>query len=238
MTTPPATWDSQVNLLTTRPQSCTATNLVQRTTPVSVSTNTSATCTPPTCTLDRPGVQSPVPLTLSMPSRAHAFFHSHSLPVALSTILPGLMARSSFFASSRSAILANSASRAAEAALRMAGAVPGSVVLPPEPPDGPNGLSPIRTVMSFTSRPRVSAVTIATTVRSPVPRSCVEQVASTEPSLEIVTLTSLPRLPPPPQVCRAMPMPCLTGPSPGPFPGGCHLFFQSESWAAILISSV
>src|SRR5438876_11186942 len=89
MTTPPATCDSQPCLLMIKPQSWTATTLVQRTTPVSVSTLTSAICTPPTPLLERPDVQLPVPFTLSMPSRAQASFQLHSLLLALSTILPG-----------------------------------------------------------------------------------------------------------------------------------------------------
>src|SRR5271166_4771199 len=47
MMTPPATCDSQPCLLTMLPQSCTATNFNIVTTPVSISTLTSATCTPP-----------------------------------------------------------------------------------------------------------------------------------------------------------------------------------------------
>src|SRR5437899_688121 len=91
MTTPPATCDSQPCLLMIRPQSCTATTLVQRTTPVSVSTRTSAICTPPTPTFDSPAVQSPLPSITSMPSRAQASFHDQLLLFALSTTLPCLI---------------------------------------------------------------------------------------------------------------------------------------------------
>ena len=78
-------------------------------------------------------------------------------------------------------------------------------------------------------RPRISAATMAVTVRWAVPRSCVEVSAVTTPSLLMVTVHSFGRVPPaanPPQVCSAMPMPCLIGPWPGPLPGGCHLSFQ------------
>src|SRR6516162_3063192 len=101
MMTPPATCDSQPSRLTIRPQSCTATTLVQRTTPVSVSTSTSATWTPPTPTLETLGLtgflvswstllasaadQEPVPLAVAMPSMAQALAHSVALPPALST---------------------------------------------------------------------------------------------------------------------------------------------------------
>src|SRR5437588_8053018 len=101
MTTPPATCDSQQSLLITMPQSCTATILVQRTTPVSVSIETSAICTPPTLTFDKPGVHLPAPRIESMPSLAHASFQDQLLLLALSAILPGVMVRSSAFAPRR-----------------------------------------------------------------------------------------------------------------------------------------
>src|SRR5436853_6016164 len=122
MMTPPATCDSQPSLLTIRPQSCTAQTLVQRTTPVSVSTMTSATCTPPTPTLDSPGVHLPSPLTVFMPSLAQASFHFQLLLLALSTILPGSMVRSATLAPSRGAIFSNRASRASVAELSADGA--------------------------------------------------------------------------------------------------------------------
>src|ERR1700730_11084252 len=119
----------------TMPQSWTATTLVQRTTPVSVSTETSATCTPPTPLLESPGVQLPVPLTESIPSLAQASFHDQPLPFSRLlprlTILPASTPSSSFFTPRRGAIFSKSASRAALAAFRNAGAVPGQVVLPP-----------------------------------------------------------------------------------------------------------
>src|SRR5579883_715911 len=97
MMTPPATWDSTVFRLTIRPQSCTATTFVTRTTPVSLSTCTSATWQPQTPTLETFLLSSlvesaydhlPSPLAWSMPSRAQACFHSQLLPLDLSTTLP------------------------------------------------------------------------------------------------------------------------------------------------------
>ena len=85
MMTPPATCDSQVRRSITRPQSCTATIWVQRTVPVSVSTSTSATWTPPTPPLETPrfsglfdsmNVQTPWPLAWSVPRREQACFQS------------------------------------------------------------------------------------------------------------------------------------------------------------------
>src|SRR5579885_1213674 len=151
MMTPPATCDSQVRGLTTRPKSCPATICVQRTTPVSVSTSTSAICTPPTPELDTflfsglfdsAAVQKPVTLTCSPSRAAQAFFQSQLLPLALSTTLPRSMDKFSALVSSLAAILANSSSRAAVAARCVAGACDGIVVLPPEPLEAPLGLSP------------------------------------------------------------------------------------------------
>src|SRR5262249_4362463 len=152
MMTPPATCDSQPSLLTIMPQSCTATILVQRTTPVSVSTRTSAIWTPPTPVLETPGltsflsastlvdsakVQKPCPLAWSMPSLAQASFQDQLFLLALSTTLSFSIARSSTLAPSLGAILANKSSRAAVAATSVAGACDGQVVLPPEPDDEP-----------------------------------------------------------------------------------------------------
>ena len=76
------------------------------------------------------------------------------------------------------------------AASSVAGACDGQVVLPPEPVERPNWLSPSLTVMSVGSRPRISATTMAVTVRWAVPRSCVEVSAVTEPSRLMVTVHS------------------------------------------------
>ena len=80
-----------------------------------------------------------------------------------------------------------------------------AVVEPPAPcrgrsccrrsrPTGRSGSRRCWTVMSFGSSPSISATTMAITVRSPVPRSCVEDSTSTLPSLLMVTVTSLGRL--------------------------------------------
>src|SRR5947209_3150559 len=152
MMTPPATCDSQPSLLTIRPQSCTATTFVQRTWPVSVSTSTSATCTPPTPDFEMPRfsglsasleVHEPVALACSMPSLAQASFQAHDLPRVLSTTLPTSILRSSFLEPSLPATLSKKSSSAAAAACNVAGACDGQVVLPPEPDDAPIGLSPI-----------------------------------------------------------------------------------------------
>ena len=91
------------------------------------------------------------------------------------------------------------------------------------------------TITSVGCRPRISAATIAVTVRCAVPRSCVEVSAVTLPSRLMMTWHSLGVLPPaanPPQVCSAMPMPCFTVPAL-PLPGGCHFSFHPESLTAM-----
>src|SRR5436305_1849525 len=103
MMTPPATCVMQPVLLIISPQSCTAYTFVQRTTPVSVSTSTSATCMPPTPTLDTPllsgcvdwaNVHEPVPLAWSMPSLAQNSFHAQLFLPFVSTTLPSSIAKS------------------------------------------------------------------------------------------------------------------------------------------------
>src|SRR5439155_20694065 len=116
-------------------------------------TRTSATWTPPTPELEMPRLsglsesanfQLPWPLASSMPSRAQASFHDQLLSRFLSTTLPFSSDRSSLSASSFLATLPRKSSRAAVAACRAAGACDGQVVLPPEPDDDPQGLSPMR----------------------------------------------------------------------------------------------
>src|SRR5439155_24885717 len=116
---------------------------------------------------------------------------------------------------------------------RAAGACDGQVVLPPDPLDGPYWLSPILVITSVGSRPRISATTMAVTVRWAVPRSCVEVSAVTLPSRLMMTVHSFgwPPAANPPQVCSAIPTPCLTVP-PLPWPGGCHFSFHPESLTA------
>ena len=98
----------------------------------------------------------------------------------------------------------------------------------------PYWLSPILTMMSVGFRPRISAATMAVTVRWAVPRSCVEVSAVTR-AVAADGDGALVRLAAggePPQVCSAMPMPCLTVPAL-PLPGGCHFSFQSDSLTAM-----
>src|SRR5439155_5040201 len=117
------------------------------------------------------------------------------------------------------------ASNASAAARRVEELTPPTVVLPPEPPEGGYALSPILTLTVSTGRPRVSAATIAITVRVPVPRSCEPSSAETDPSGLIVTLHSL-ACGPPPHVCIERPSPFLMWP-PALSPRRCHFLFHS-----------
>ena len=90
--------------------------------------------------------------------------------------------------------------------------MPAAVVLPPEPPLAGYIVSPISGLMLLTGVPNVSAATMATSVRVPVPRSCVPHRTTTVPSEEISTVGRAGPLPPPPQVLIATPMPVLIGP--------------------------
>ena len=126
----------------TKPQSCTATIFSTFTIPVSVSTSTSAICTPPTPLLVRSGgfVRSGfVPRTVigMAPSLAHASFQLRDLwESPLTPTLPFTHSNWSGCASSVGATLANSRSRASTAARRVEELTPPIVVEPPEPPDG------------------------------------------------------------------------------------------------------
>ncbi len=73
---------------------------------------------------------------------------------------------------------------------------------------------------------------MATTVREPVPRSCVPQRTSTVPSGLICASASLP-LPPPPQPPAATPTPVLTG--PGAAAGFLVFRGPAEAVAAFLV---
>ncbi len=95
---------------------------------------------------------------------------------------------------------------------------------------------PMLLMMSVGLRPRISAAMIARTVRMPVPRSWVAVLSSTEPSGLMVQETCLPGSPPPPQVCRAMPMPVRIGPVPV-LPRGLRFSPQPISSAPMAISA-
>src|ERR1051325_3749898 len=100
---------------------------------------------------------------------------------------------------------------------RIAGVTDAAVVLPPDPPLNGYVVSPICGVIADTGSPNVSAATIATSVRVPVPISCVPHLTTTLPSGWMSTCACEPR-PAPPHRCADTPMPVLIGPravSPG-----------------------
>ena len=98
---------------------------------------------------------------------------------------------------------------------RIAGETDAVVWLPPLAPEGGKRVSPIRTETSSRSMPSISAATTCTTVREPVPRSCVPTRISTVPSLLICASAWVPR-PPLIHAAPAQPMPTLTGPGVAP----------------------
>src|SRR3954447_9012433 len=114
-----------------------------------------------------------------MPSRAQNSFHAHACLVFVFTTWPGSIARSFGSAPTLGPTFLNRSSRAAWAARSVAGACDGQVVLPPDPLDGPNWLSPMWVTTSVGMSPRISAVTIALTVRWAVPRSWLDVWAVT-----------------------------------------------------------
>src|ERR1041384_2798784 len=101
----------------------------------------------------------------------------------------------------------------------MAGVTDAAVVLPPDPPLNGSTVSPISGFTALTGRPNVSAATIATIVRVPVPMSCVPHLTTREPSLWMSTWAVDPR-PAPPHRCADTPMPVLIGPAAGTPVGG------------------
>ncbi len=72
---PPMHWLSAVSGSRISPQSCTQTMRETFVTPVSMSTSTSANCTPLVPLAERPASHSPSTDTGSVPSKRHASFH-------------------------------------------------------------------------------------------------------------------------------------------------------------------
>src|ERR1017187_6592989 len=112
MMMPPLTWLSVVVWLTINPQSCTQRIFLTVTRPVSVSTATSANCTPPAPCDDKPCCHLPPTTNGLTPSFLHAA--SHFSPRASATPL--------CFCNSSSALVQAS---------KTAGATDAQVVLPP-----------------------------------------------------------------------------------------------------------
>src|SRR5499427_209608 len=108
------------------------------------------------------------------------------------------------------ATFAHNASSACPAARRIAGMTLAAVVLPPEAPHAGYIVSPIIGVTALTGSPSVSAATIATMVRVPVPISCVPALIATAPS-DMISQRADPPRPPPPHWFAAHPKPVLIG---------------------------
>ena len=202
MMTPPATCDSQPMLVDDQAAVLHGHDLVQRTTPVSVSTmhlgdlhaaDADVGDVLVVGLVDSSPVQMPVALGLlhAQPG-AGLLPRPRSCPLVLSTTLPGSIARSSFLASELRRRSWRTGRRGPPwRPAAWPGPVTGRWCCRPSRSSAPYWLSPSSTVMSPGSRPRISATTMAVTVRWAVPRSCVEDWAVTEPSAAMMTVHSL-----------------------------------------------
>src|SRR5215469_15424866 len=138
MITPPFSWLSQVRRFKINPPSCTTRTFFTFTKPVSVSTSTSANCTPPVLVLERPRCHWPCATRGFIPSFLHAL--DQFTPRASAT-----------------PVCCCKASSALVQASSMAGETEGEVLLPPLPPDGGKFVSPTRTVICSGLSPNTSA---------------------------------------------------------------------------------
>src|SRR5581483_9190908 len=206
-TTPPSTCDAAVSGFTMRPMSCTATIFRTKISPVRTSTSTSAKCAPKVL-IDVSsgfGKREPLPMTVLFSS----FFEMSAMGVRapLLTTWPRSIRSSLRGVSSTPAAAARNCSRASFAARRTAGPTDASVSDPALiGPYGPS-VSPMRTETCPTSMPSSSAQICASTVRVPVPMSCVPARSTTVPSALKWTVAYAGGPPPPPQICEAIPSP-------------------------------
>ena len=111
---------------------------------------------------------------------------------------------------------------------------PPTVVLPPDAPEVGNEFLPISIRTLSIGRPRVSAITMVHTVRVPVPRSCVPDRPTTDPSGLIVTL-HCESWPWPPHMWIDRPTPRLIGPA-ALSPRACQRSLHLINSAALSIS--
>src|SRR3954452_4240738 len=181
--------------------------------PVSMSTLASANCTPLVPLPESPCCHRPFTEIGSVPINLHASFHDTPFAgVPLTKIRPPSAASTLGATPSVGATFANSASSASTDATRTAGIADAAVVLPPDPPLNGNPESPISACTAPIGRPSVSAATIVTMVRVPVPISCVPILTTTPPS-EVMSTPHCDPCPAPPQRCADTLMPVLIGPA-------------------------
>ena len=167
---PPLIWLSIVRRLSGKPPSCTCSNLMGRTLPVSTSTSTSAKatpCTPRACKSDR---HTPCTVKPAGGKAAQACFHAIDLPPPL-TLPLAKMTSSGFALPSSGDNFSATAMRAFCAASFTDGESDAAVVDPPEEFAPPSFELPICSTTSFTCRPNSSATIARVNVRVPVPKS-------------------------------------------------------------------
>src|SRR5262249_779414 len=190
-----------------RPQSWTVRIRLTRTIPVSMSTSTSLNCTPVVPVDDSPSTHRPSTELGSVPLRLPASFHARTLDgLSFTWMRPFVATSVSGSTPSDGPTFAHNVSSALPAVERIAGDTDAAVVLPPDPPLNGYNVSPISGFTALMGRPSVSAATMATIVRVPVPRSCVPHFTTTLPSDRMSTCACVPR-PPPPQRWAAQPQP-------------------------------
>src|SRR3954462_14730642 len=188
-----------------------------------MSTFASANCTPEVLTELMPGCHSASAVIGCGPMRLHASAHDRRFDgVSFTWMLPPVATSASAVTPSAGATFSISASSAFSAAMRIPGLVLAAVVLPPDPALTPYCVSPICGVICDGCNPSASAVTIATSVRCPVPMSCVPSRIVTLPSDAISQCAGDGPRPLPPHVQIATPMPVLIDPDVES-PVGCRL---------------
>jgi hypothetical protein len=189
MMMPPLIWLSSVFWSMIRPQSWTPTTLSTVTRPVSVSTETSANCTPQAWSVESPSCHCRGPR-----ERADAEFFAGGEPVVAARV-----GHAGLRLQLLQGIGANVVNRRR---------TEGQVVLPPLPGPGGKLVSPTRTVICSGLSPSISAATTAMTVLVPVPMSCTPRRNSMLPSGLIwaspwvLRVAALPARPPRRSRCR------------------------------------
>ncbi len=169
-----------------RPASCTATIRSTRTTPVSVSTSTSANCAPvvtmpASCGF---GPREPCPWIITLPSLPVTSAKVIERSVSRTVMRPSCVSRSPGETPSSPAAASSRERRASSAAMRTAGASEATVIEPHEfPAKGALAVSPMTARTPSSRWPSASAATCARMVRVPVPRSCEPAMTSAVPSL-------------------------------------------------------
>src|SRR4051812_39091613 len=154
--------------------------------PVSISTVTSANCTPDVVTEESPGCQLPSTEMGWVASSLHASLHDIPFDgLSRTWMRPPDATSDAASTPSAGPTFSLSASSALTVAMRTAGLTAAAVVLPPDAPLIGYIVSPISGRIALSGRPNGSAAITAIIVRVPVPRSWGPTRTTTRPSDEI-----------------------------------------------------